>query len=82
MDFNSSNYINVDLLIEMVANIKTNIELSSKDTAAVKIIPVSKDDETLYLLRDPYFENKNIRIDIQGNSISSARIIIIVQMLI
>ena len=48
MDFNSSNYINVDLLIEMVANIKTNIELSSKDTAAVKIIPVSKDDETLY----------------------------------
>lgn len=71
MDFNSSNYINVDLLIEMVANIKTNIELSSKDTAAVKIIPVSKDDETLYLLRDPYFENKNIRIDIQGNSILS-----------
>lgn len=71
MDFNSSNYINVDLLIEMVANIKTNIELSSKDTADVKIIPVSKDDETLYLLRDPYFENKNIRIDIQGNSILS-----------
>ena len=71
MDFNSSNYINVDLLIEMVANIKTNIELSSKDTAAVKIIPVSKDDETLYLLRNPYFENKNIRIDIQGNSILS-----------
>lgn len=71
IDFNSSNYINVDLLIEMVANIKTNIELSSKDTAAVKIIPVSKDDETLYLLRDPYFENKNIRIDIQGNSILS-----------
>lgn len=71
MDFNSSNYINVDLLIEMVANIKTNIELSSKDTAAVKIIPVSKDDETLYLLRDPYFENKNIRIDIQENSILS-----------
>lgn len=71
MDFNSSNYINVDLLIEMVANIKTNIELSSKDTAAVKIIPVSKDDETLYLLRDPYFENKIIRIDIQGNSILS-----------
>lgn len=71
MDFNSSNYINVDLLIEMVANIKTNIELSSKDTAAVKIIPVNKDDETLYLLRDPYFENKNIRIDIQGNSILS-----------
>lgn len=71
MDFNSSNYINVDLLIEMEANIKTNIELSSKDTAAVKIIPVSKDDETLYLLRDPYFENKNIRIDIQGNSILS-----------
>lgn len=72
MDFNSSNHINVDLLIEMVANIKTNVELSSgKDIANVKIIPVSKDDETLYLLRDPYFENKNIRIDIQGNSILS-----------
>lgn len=72
MDFNSSNHINVDLLVEMVANIKTNVELSSgKDIANVKIIPVSKDDETLYLLRDPYFENKNIRIDIQGNSILS-----------
>lgn len=71
MDFNSSNHINVDLLIEMVANIKTNVELSSGKDIAVKIIPVSKDDETLYLLRDPYFENKNIRIDIQGNSILS-----------
>lgn len=70
MDFNSSNHINVDLLIEMVANIKTNVELlSGKDIASVKIIPVSKEDETIYLLKDPYFENKNIRIDIQGNSI-------------
>lgn len=69
MDFNSSNHINVDLLIEMVANIKTNVELSSGKDIAVKIIPVSKEDETVYLLKDPYFENKNVRIDIQGNSI-------------
>lgn len=69
MDFNSSNHINVDLLIEMVANIKTNVELSSGKDIAVKIIPVSKEDETVYLLKDPYFENKNVRIDVQGNSI-------------
>lgn len=69
MDFNSSNHINVDLLVEMVANIKTNVELLSGKDIAVKIIPVSKEDETLYLLKDPYFENKNVRIDIQGNSI-------------
>lgn len=69
MDFNSSNHINVDLLVEMVANIKTNVELLSGKDIAVKIIPVSKEDETVYLLKDPYFENKNVRIDIQGNSI-------------
>lgn len=71
MDFNSSNHINVDLLVEMVANIKTNVELLSGKDIAVKIIPVSKEDETVYLLKDPYFENKNVRIDIQGNSILS-----------
>lgn len=69
--------IRADLMLEMQAVIKTEISSPTAEnngsgaTAEVKLIPVGRQDQSIRLLDDMYFENKTIHVTADGEKLSA-----------
>ena len=69
LSFNSLSNVNVDLLMQMEAIIRSDVQIDG-NIADIKLIPVDKQNNIM-VLNDAYFEGKTVNVEAEGKQIAA-----------
>lgn len=69
LSFNSLSNVNVDLLMQMEAIIRSDVQVDG-NIADIKLIPVDKQNNIM-VLNDAYFEGKTVNVEAEGKQIAA-----------
>lgn len=69
LSFNSLSNVNVDLLMQMEAIIRSDVQVDG-NVADIKLIPVDKQNNIM-VLNDAYFEGKTVNVEAEGKQIAA-----------
>lgn len=69
LSFNSLSNVNVDLLMQMEAIIRSDVQVDG-NIADIKLIPVDKQNNIM-VLNDAYFEGKTVNVETEGKQIAA-----------
>lgn len=69
LSFNSLSNVNVDLLMQMEAIIRSDVQVDG-NIADIKLIPVDKQNNIM-VLNDAYFEGKTVNVEVEGKQIAA-----------